>query len=78
MNNFCPPNNMLHILDKPRGRLLKQQVLDRVHFALREISDLVPLTPSRLDHIVRSRMPRVPVAEAVRIKVEIFLELLLG
>lgn len=52
VSNFFTLNNKLHILDKLRGRLLKQQAFGRVHFALCEISDLVPLTPPRLDHIV--------------------------
>lgn len=60
VNNFCPPNNVLHIIDKSRGPLLKQQVFDWVQFVIHEIVDLVLLTPSRLDHKVSNRMPRPP------------------
>ncbi|KAJ9546709.1 hypothetical protein OSB04_019252 [Centaurea solstitialis] len=55
--NFIPPGNFLEILKQPRGLAKKDQVLSRVHSALKGIADLVPLAPSRLEQMVRDRVP---------------------
>ncbi|XP_024963755.1 RNA polymerase I-specific transcription initiation factor rrn3 [Cynara cardunculus var. scolymus] len=55
--NFIPPINFLEILKQPRGLAKKDQILGRVHSALKGIADLVPLAPSRLEQIVRERVP---------------------
>lgn len=65
VSNFIPPYNFLEILKQPRGLAKKDQVLIRVHLALKGISDLVPLAPSRLEQIVRERVPHVYSKEAV-------------
>lgn len=44
----------------------KIQVLDRVHSTLEDISNLVPLTPLRLQKIVRDKMPHIYMKEHVR------------
>ncbi|XP_071702066.1 RNA polymerase I-specific transcription initiation factor rrn3-like [Rutidosis leptorrhynchoides] len=64
VSNFTPPFNFLEILKQPRGLAKKDQVLSRVHFALKGIADLVPLAPSRLEQIVRERIPNVFAKEA--------------
>lgn len=67
--NFLPPPTVLSSLSQPRGLVKKKEVLDRVHSALRNIADLVPLAPLRLLPIVLQRMPRVHAKEAVSIKI---------
>jgi len=64
VSNFIPPYNFLEILKQPRGLAKKDQVLVRVHSALKGIADLVPLAPSRLEQIVRERVPNVYAKEA--------------
>ncbi|PWA79124.1 RNA polymerase I specific transcription initiation factor RRN3 protein [Artemisia annua] len=64
VSNFIPPYNFLEILKQPRGLAKKDQVLVRVHSALKGIADLVPLAPSRLEQIVRERVPNVFAKEA--------------
>ncbi|XP_023750068.1 RNA polymerase I-specific transcription initiation factor rrn3 [Lactuca sativa] len=64
VSNFIPPYNFLEILKQPRGLAKKDQVLTRVHSALKGIADLVPLAPSRLEQIVRERVPNVFSKEA--------------
>nr|XP_043607522.1 RNA polymerase I-specific transcription initiation factor rrn3 [Erigeron canadensis] len=64
VSNFIPPYNFLEILKQPRGIAKKDQVLSRVHYALKGISDLVPLAPSRLEQIVRERVPNAFSKEA--------------
>ncbi|KAJ0681446.1 putative RNA polymerase I specific transcription initiation factor RRN3 [Helianthus annuus] len=64
VSNFIPPFNFLEILKQPRGLAKKDQVLARVHAALKGIADLVPLAPSRLEQIVRERVPNVFAKEA--------------
>lgn len=56
----------MELLKKPQGVSKKAQVLDRVHSTLRDISNLVPLSPLRLEKIVRDRMPNIYTKEAVR------------
>ncbi|KAI3821681.1 hypothetical protein L1987_09250 [Smallanthus sonchifolius] len=46
VSNFMPPYNFLEILKQPRGLAKKDQVIIRVHSALKGIADLVPLAPS--------------------------------
>ncbi|GJW08306.1 RNA polymerase I-specific transcription initiation factor RRN3-like protein isoform X1 [Tanacetum coccineum] len=64
VSNFIPPYNFLEILKQPRGLAKKDQVLVRVHSGLKGIADLVPLAPSRLEQIVRERVPNVFAKEA--------------
>ncbi|KAF5806163.1 putative RNA polymerase I specific transcription initiation factor RRN3 [Helianthus annuus] len=45
VSNFIPPYNFLEILKQPRGLAKKDQVLARVHAALKGIADLGPLAP---------------------------------
>lgn len=46
--NFTPPYSFMAVLNQPRGITRKGQVLSRVHSALKDIADLVPLSPMRL------------------------------
>ncbi|KAL1559550.1 RNA polymerase I-specific transcription initiation factor RRN3-like [Salvia divinorum] len=48
-----------------RGLSKKIQVLDRVHSTLEDISNLVPLTPLRLQNLVRDKMPPIYMKEHV-------------
>ncbi|XP_071692841.1 RNA polymerase I-specific transcription initiation factor rrn3-like isoform X2 [Rutidosis leptorrhynchoides] len=64
VSNFIPPYNFLEILKQPRGLAKKDQVLSRVHYALKRVADLVPLAPSRLEQIGRERVPNVFAKEA--------------
>jgi RNA polymerase I-specific transcription initiation factor RRN3 len=57
VSNFSPPYSFVDILKQPRGLARKDQVLSRVHSALKHIADLVPLAPSILCPIVSQRMP---------------------
>ncbi|CAA0828643.1 RNA polymerase I specific transcription initiation factor RRN3 protein [Striga hermonthica] len=63
--NFVPPfaspsaTNFLELLKKPGGLAKKAQVLDRVHSTLKDIANVVPLSPVRLEKIVRDRMPNI-------------------
>ncbi|GAB4835494.1 hypothetical protein Ancab_000403 [Ancistrocladus abbreviatus] len=59
VNNFTPPYSFLEVLNQPRGVAKKEQVLGRVHSALEDIADLVPLAPSSLLPIIVHRMPNV-------------------
>ena len=59
VRNFLPPHYFLESLKQPRGLDRKNQVLSRVHAALEDIADLVPLAPLRLSPIVIQRMPNV-------------------
>ncbi|GFS39416.1 RNA polymerase I specific transcription initiation factor RRN3 protein [Actinidia rufa] len=59
VSNFMPPHYFLALLKQPRGLARKDQVLHRVHSALRDIADLVPLAPLRLLPIVLQKMPNV-------------------
>lgn len=55
--DFVPPVRLLNFLEQPHGVTRKYQVLDRIHSTLKDISDLVPLSPLRLEKIIRDRMP---------------------
>ncbi|RZC62890.1 hypothetical protein C5167_024630 [Papaver somniferum] len=55
VTNFTPPFKI--DLDTPRGVVKKEQVLDRVHSALINITELVPLVPMRLVPILLYQMP---------------------
>lgn len=57
VSNFTPPYSFVDTLTQPRGLAKKEQVLSRVHSALKHIADLVPLAPSILSPIVSQRMP---------------------
>ncbi|XP_038896673.1 RNA polymerase I-specific transcription initiation factor RRN3-like [Benincasa hispida] len=59
VNNFMPPYSYKDFLKKPHGLTRKDEVLSRVHTALKDISDLVPLAPLRLEQIVVHKMQRV-------------------
>ncbi|XP_061362183.1 uncharacterized protein LOC133305934 [Gastrolobium bilobum] len=53
VENFVPPNKQENGIDR------KNKVLSRVHAALKDLADLVPLAPLRLSPIVVQRMPSV-------------------
>lgn len=57
--NFTPPKRFVEALKLPYGVAKKDHVLVRVHSALENIANLVPLAPSRLLPIVLQRMPKV-------------------
>ncbi|KAF3440903.1 hypothetical protein FNV43_RR19189 [Rhamnella rubrinervis] len=55
--NFTPPDSFIHLLKHSRGIAKKHQVLSRVHSALQDLADLVPLSPMRLSPLVIHRKP---------------------
>lgn len=57
VSNFLPPRSFSRLLSEPIGIRRKDQVLCRVHSALKDIADLVPLAPLRLWRIIIQRMP---------------------
>ncbi|KAG5134449.1 hypothetical protein JHK82_025637 [Glycine max] len=59
VKNFVPPFYLLDSLRQENGIDRKNKVLSRVHAALKEIADLVPLAPLRLSPIVIQKMPSV-------------------
>ncbi|XP_052191460.1 RNA polymerase I-specific transcription initiation factor rrn3-like [Diospyros lotus] len=59
ISNFMPPHSFTELLKQPCGVARKSQVLYRIHSALKDITDLVPLAPLRLLPIVLQRMPNV-------------------
>lgn len=65
VNNFMPPHSSADLLKKPHVLNRKAEVLSRVHTALKDISDLVPLAPLRLEQIVVNKMQRVFFKESV-------------
>ncbi|KAK6933126.1 RNA polymerase I specific transcription initiation factor RRN3 [Dillenia turbinata] len=73
VSNFMPPIHFLKKLEDPLRRdgalARKDEVLSRVHLALKDITDLVPLAPLRLWSIVKEKMPHmwknVPIAHYV-------------
>ncbi|KAL8159149.1 hypothetical protein V2J09_000686 [Rumex salicifolius] len=65
VNNFIPPVFYLEALKTPRGVTKKEQVLERVHFALNQIAHLVPLSPARLYPIIRIHNPDFRKQEAM-------------
>ncbi|GAB2225906.1 hypothetical protein Drorol1_Dr00021677 [Drosera rotundifolia] len=66
VSNFTPDESYPLIrLSEPWGVEKKEKVLSRVHGALKDISDVIPLAPSRLFKIITERMPVVFAKEAV-------------
>ncbi|KAL2534336.1 RNA polymerase I specific transcription initiation factor RRN3 protein [Abeliophyllum distichum] len=67
VSNFIPPSSsssyFIELLKQPRGLAMKGQVLDRLHSTLKDIANLVPLSPLRLEKIVRDRMPNIYMKE---------------
>lgn len=59
VKHFVPPYYLLDSLKQENGIDRKTKVLSRVHAALKEIADLVPLAPLRLSPIVVQKMPSV-------------------
>ncbi|KAA8532095.1 hypothetical protein F0562_006763 [Nyssa sinensis] len=59
VSNFMPPPSFLELLKHPHGIARKDQVLYHVHSALRDIADLVPLAPLKLQDIITQRMPNI-------------------
>ncbi|XP_042486745.1 RNA polymerase I-specific transcription initiation factor RRN3 [Macadamia integrifolia] len=59
VRNFMPPKSFISFLRLPRGCIIKDEVLNRVHAALTDIAYLVPLAPSRLLPIILRRMPNM-------------------
>lgn len=72
VGNFLPPaappsaSYFLEMLKQPRGLAKKTQVIDRVHSTLKDIANVVPLSPLRLEKILRNRMPTIYTKEPVR------------
>lgn len=65
VSNFTPPPTFVEVLKKPHGLRRKDQVLDHVHSTLKNIAELVPLSPLRLEKIIRDRMPNIYTKEPV-------------
>ncbi|KAF6160788.1 hypothetical protein GIB67_035989 [Kingdonia uniflora] len=63
--NFIPPHSFLNLLRQPRGLAKKDQVFNRVHAAMREISRLLPGAPLKLLELIRWRMPVKDGKEAI-------------
>ncbi|KAJ8545137.1 hypothetical protein K7X08_017720 [Anisodus acutangulus] len=59
VSNFMPPNSFISSLNQTRGILRKDQVIGRVHSTLIDIAELVPLSPLRLERIIKERMPLI-------------------
>lgn len=79
VKNFIPPPSYLEALKHPSGIAKKEQVLVRVHSALKDIADLVPLAPIRLLSIViRNKPPKWSTKPALSIYVENMLKLDVG
>ncbi|KAL6552211.1 hypothetical protein OROGR_008365 [Orobanche gracilis] len=68
--NFMPPSthasHFLDLLKQPRGLAKKIQVLDRVHSTLKDIANVVPLSPLRLEKIMSDRMPNIHTKEPLQ------------
>ncbi|KAI3963163.1 hypothetical protein MKW92_003888 [Papaver armeniacum] len=65
VTNFMPHKSFLYELNTPRGIVKKEQVLDRVHSALINITNLMPLAPLRLFPILEQWMPHISVKQDV-------------
>ncbi|KAF8409883.1 hypothetical protein HHK36_002401 [Tetracentron sinense] len=65
VSNFIPPQSFLPLLREPRGIARKEEVLNRVHSALRVIADLVPISLLRLEEIIPQRLPLIYSKEAL-------------
>ncbi|XP_027920170.1 RNA polymerase I-specific transcription initiation factor RRN3-like isoform X2 [Vigna unguiculata] len=59
VKHFVPPFYIFDSLKQENGIDRKDKVLSRVHAALKDIADLVPLAPLRLSPIVVQNMPSV-------------------
>ncbi|KAK2977155.1 hypothetical protein RJ640_027768 [Escallonia rubra] len=57
VRNFMPPGYFLTDAKQRTLARKKGQVLDRVHSALKDIAELVPLAPLRLEQIIKDRVP---------------------
>ncbi|KAL6576064.1 hypothetical protein OROHE_000535 [Orobanche hederae] len=68
--NFTPPSTpasyFVELLKQPRGLAKKIQVLDRVHSTLKDIANVVPLSPLRLEKILSDRMPNIHTKEPLQ------------
>ncbi|KAI3867611.1 hypothetical protein MKW98_005988 [Papaver atlanticum] len=71
VNNFMPRLSFVNELNKPRGVVKKEQVLNRVHSALIKITKMMPLVPRRLCPILEQWMPHNSAKQEV---MEIFVE----
>ncbi|GAU41595.1 hypothetical protein TSUD_196640 [Trifolium subterraneum] len=58
VKHFSPPRHIFDSLENVNGVDRKDKVLSRVHGALKQIADLVPLAPLRLSPIVVENIPR--------------------
>ncbi|MCL7028862.1 hypothetical protein MKW94_002434 [Papaver nudicaule] len=67
VTNFMPPHKdfLNHLTSEHRRAVRKEQVLDRVHSALINITELMPLAPMRLCPIIEQRMPNIFADEEV-------------
>ncbi|XP_059623369.1 RNA polymerase I-specific transcription initiation factor rrn3 isoform X2 [Cornus florida] len=65
VNNFIPPGPPYSFLKQPCGVARKDQVLYRVHSALKDIADLVPLAPLKLQDLITERMPNIYAEESL-------------
>ncbi|KAI3935519.1 hypothetical protein MKW92_039040 [Papaver armeniacum] len=65
VTNFMPHKSFLNELNIPRVIVKKEQVLDRVHSALINITNLMPLAPLRLFPILEQWMPHISVKQEV-------------
>ncbi|PIA46584.1 hypothetical protein AQUCO_01500255v1 [Aquilegia coerulea] len=59
VRNFKPPQNLLNFVSQPHGIAKKEKVQDRVHKALKDIAELMPVSLLYLNGIVVQRMPRM-------------------
>jgi RNA polymerase I-specific transcription initiation factor RRN3 len=57
VKHFLPPRHILAYLQNVNGVDKKNKVLSRVHGALKQIADLVPLAPLRLSPLVVENLP---------------------
>ncbi|KAG9137026.1 hypothetical protein Leryth_013866 [Lithospermum erythrorhizon] len=60
VGNFVPPPYFNSILNEPRALTRKSQVLDCVHSTLKDIADMLPLSPMILEEKITERMPKPP------------------
>lgn len=58
MRHFTAPKHVIDFLKNENGADRKNKVLSRVHDALKQIADLVPLAPMRLSSIVVQNIPK--------------------
>ncbi|PIA40361.1 hypothetical protein AQUCO_02500213v1 [Aquilegia coerulea] len=75
VRNFKPPRSFLPLFSQPRGIAKKEQVLDRVHTALKDIAELRPLSLLWLNGIVVDSMPRMSFKNDTLNKIKVDLHL---